>query len=176
MRHVDISGKVVGIWVLAVVTLAACGYRFTGGGELPDGVQRIYMTIFTNRTSEIGVESVLAAQLTNEFLYFGPRNVLANDRQAADAELSGVISTVQIYTATLRTQQSSAERRVVITVAARLTATNGKVIWRADALSAGQPYRVEADKSATEANRRAAIAIAAGILAETIYNRITSNF
>ncbi|MFZ0242040.1 MAG: LPS assembly lipoprotein LptE [Desulfobacterales bacterium] len=172
----DISGKVVGIGILAVFTIAACGYRFTGGGELPAGVQRIYMTIFTNRTSELGVESVLAAQLTNEFLYFGPRGVLVNDRQAADAELSGVISTVQIYTATLRTQLSSAERRVVITVAARLTATSGKDIWRVDALSAGQPYRVEADKSVTEANRRAAIAIATGILAETIYNRMTSNF
>lgn len=176
MRRVDISGKIIAIGLLAALTIAACGYRFTGGGELPAGVQRIYLTIFTNRTSELGVESVLAAQLTNQFLYFGPSGVLVNDRSAADADLSGVIATVRIYTATLRTQLSSAERRVVITVAARLTATDGKVLWRADGLSAAQPYRVEADKSATEANRRAAIAIAAGILAETIYNRMTSNF
>lgn len=176
MFELHTTGKIIGIVILVVFTIASCGYRFSGGGELPGEVKRVYITIFNNRTSELGVENVLAAQLTDEFLSLGPKGVLVSDRQTAEAELSGEISTVQIYTVTLRTQLSSAERRVVITVAARLTGTNGKVLWRADALSASQPYRVEADKSTTDLNKRAAIASAARLLAETIYNRMTSGF
>jgi hypothetical protein len=65
---------------------------------------------------------------------------------------------------------------VRITVAARLTGTNGKVLWRTDALSASQPYDVEADKLTTDVNKRAAINSAARLLAETIYNSMTSAF
>ena len=162
--------------ILAVLTISSCGYRFSGGGELPGEVKRVFITIFNNRTSELGVENVLAAQLTDEFLSLGPKGVLASERQTADAELSGVISSVVINTVTLRTQLSSAERRVRITVAARLTGTNGKVLWRADALSASQPYNVEADKLTTDVNKRAAINSAARLLAETIYNSMTSAF
>ncbi|MGB5422712.1 MAG: LptE family protein [Desulfobacterales bacterium] len=162
--------------ILAVLTITSCGYRFSGGGELPGEVKRVFITIFNNRTSELGVENVLAAQLTDEFLSLGPKGVLASERQTADAELSGVISSVVINTVTLRTQLSSAERRVRITVAARLTGTNGKVLWRADALSASQPYNVEADKLTTDVNKRAAINSAARLLAETIYNSMTSAF
>lgn len=172
----DSHGKIIGIVVLAVFVIASCGYRFSGGGELPGDVTRVFITIFTNRTSELGVENILAAQLTDEFLSLGPKGILVSERQSADAELSGVISTVQIYTVSLRTQLSSAERRVVITVAARLTGTDGKVLWRADALSASQPYRVEADKLTTDVNKRAAIISATRLLAETIYNRMTSGF
>lgn len=172
----DSHGKIIGIVVLAVFVIASCGYRFSGGGELPGDVTRVFITIFTNRTSELGVENILAAQLTDEFLSLGPKGILVSERQSADAELSGVISTVQIYTVSLRTQLSSAERRVVITVAARLTGTDGKVLWRADALSASQPYRVEADKLTTDVNKRAAITSATRLLAETIYNRMTSGF
>jgi len=172
----DRPGKIIGIVALAVFAIASCGYRFSGGGELPGDVKRVFITIFTNRTSELGVENVLAAQLTDEFLSLGPRGILTSQRQTADAELSGIISTVQIYTVSLRTQLSSAERRVVIKVAARLTGTDGKVLWRADALSASQPYRVEADKLTTDVNKRAAITNATRLLAETIYNRMTSGF
>ena len=176
MFELDIPRKTIGILILAFFAMTSCGYHFSGGGELPGEVKRVFITIFTNRTSELGVENVLAAQLTDEFLSLGPKGVLVSDRQTADAELSGAISTVQIYTVSLRTQLSSAERRVVITVAARLTGTNGKVLWQADALSASQPYRVEADKLTTDVNKRAAINSAARFLAETIYNRMTSGF
>jgi outer membrane lipopolysaccharide assembly protein LptE/RlpB len=172
----DSPGKIIVIVFLAVFTIAACGYRFSGGGELPGEVKRVFITIFNNRTSELGVETVLAAQLTDEFLSLGPKGILVSERQTADAELSGVISSVQIYTVTLRTQLSSAERRVVITVAARLMGSNGKVLWRADALSASRLYRVEADRFTTDVNKRAAIASATRLLAETIYNRMTSGF
>ena len=80
--------------MLAVFTIASCGYRFSGGGELPGEVKRVFITIFINRTSVLGVENVLAAQLTDEFLSLGPKGVLVSERQTADAELSGVISSV----------------------------------------------------------------------------------
>ena len=129
-----------------------------------------------SRTCWLRRLSSLTVGLTDEFISLGPKGVLVSERQTADAELSGVISSVVINTVTLRTQLSSAERRVRITVAASLTGTNGKVLWRANALSESQPYRVEADKLTTDVNKRAAINRAARLLAETIYNRMTSDF
>jgi outer membrane lipopolysaccharide assembly protein LptE/RlpB len=165
-------------WVVlaAGVVASGCGYRFTGGGNLPAGVERVFMVIFDNRTSEIGVENDLAASLANTFSTLGPRNVLVSDRENADAELSGTISSVEIYTVSRRTETVSAERRVVITVSANLISTDGRNLWRSDALSVSQAYRVAGENQETEADKRAAIRQAADLLADKIYNSLTSNF
>lgn len=165
-------------WVVlaAGVVASGCGYRFTGGGNLPAGVERVFMVIFDNRTSEIGVENDLAASLANTFSTLGPRNVLVSDRENADAELSGTISSVEIYTVSRRTETVSAERRVVITVSANLISTDGRNLWRSDALSVSQAYRVAGENQETEADKRVAIRQAADLLADKIYNSLTSNF
>ena len=159
-----------------MVFLSACGYRFVGGGELPAGVERIFLVIFDNRTSEIGVENDLAASMANTFTTRGNKEVLANSRQRADAELSGAISSIEIYTVSRRVQTVSAERRVVIGVSARLTSTDGRVLWQSNSLSASQAYSVASDRQETEADRRAAIRSATELLADKIYNNLTSDF
>lgn len=166
------------IWaaLTAVLAVSGCGYRFTGGGKMPAGVERIFMVIFNNRTSEIGVENDLAASLANTFSTLGPKNVLANDRESADAELTGTILSVEIYTVSRRVETVSAERRVVITVSADLISMDGRNLWRSDALSVSQAYRVAGENQETEADRRAAIRQAASLLADKIYNSLTSNF
>lgn len=168
--------KITACILFLLFLTCACGYRFAGGGALPADAQRVFITIFDNRTSEIGVENVLASELANEFTTLGPKGVLVSSRQGADAELSGVISTVRTYTVSRAGESTSSERRVVLTVAARMTSPTGRVLWRADALSATEVYRVAADKQTTDANKRVAIRNAANLVAEEIYNRLTSDF
>ena len=168
--------SIVGSALVVMVFLSACGYRFAGGGELPAGVERIFLVIFDNRTSEIGVENDVAASMANTFTTLGNKDTLAGSRQDADAELNGVISSIEIFTVSRRVQTVSAERRVVMTASARLTSTDGSVLWQSESLSVSQTYRVALGNQETEADKRAAIRSAAQLLAEKIYNNLTSNF
>ena len=158
------------------VALVSCGYHFSGGGVLPAGVERIFLVIFENRTSEIGVENDLAAALANTFTTIGNKDVLVNNRQSADAELTGAINKIEIYTVSRRTETVSAERRVLITASARLISIDGQTLWQSDALSVTQAYTVATDNQETEADRRRAIRDASILLADKIYNNMTSNF
>jgi outer membrane lipopolysaccharide assembly protein LptE/RlpB len=168
--------NIVSSVLVAVIAVSACGYRFSGGGELPAGVKRIFLVIFDNRTSEIGVENDVAASMANTFTTLGNKDALAGNRQDADAELTGAISSVEIYTVSRRVQTVSAERRVVITASAKLTSTDGRILWQSDSLSVSQAYRVALGNQETEADKRAAIRSAAELLADKIYNSLTSNF
>ena len=156
--------------------LVSCGYHFSGGGILPAGVERIFLVIFENRTSEIGVENDLAAALANTFTTVGNKDVLVNKRQKADAELTGAINKIEIYTVSRRTETVSAERRVLITASARLVSIDGQTLWQSDALSVTQAYTVASENQETEADRRRAIRDASVLLADKIYNNLTSNF
>ena len=166
------------VWIVmaAVAAVSACGYRFSGGRELPAGVQRVHLVIFQNRTSESGVENDLAASLANSFTTLGNKDMLAGSREDADAELNGVINSIEISTVSRRTETISAERRVVVTASARLISSDGRTLWRAESLSVSQAYRVAADSLETEADKRAAIRSAADLLADKIYNSLASNF
>jgi outer membrane lipopolysaccharide assembly protein LptE/RlpB len=158
------------------LALFSCGYHFSGGGVLPAGVERIFLVIFDNRTSEIGVENDLAAALANTFTTIGNKDVLVNNRQKADAELNGTINKIEIYTVSRRTETVSAERRVLITASARLISIDGRTLWQSDALSVTQAYRVASENQETEADRRRAISDASVLLAQKIFNNLTSNF
>ena len=166
------------IWpaLVGMIILSACGYRFAGGGDLPAGVERIFLVIFDNRTSEIGVENDLAASIANTFTTLGNKDLLVSSRQRADAELSGAITSIEIYTVSRRTETVSAERRLQITAAARLTSMDGRILWRSDGLTVSQAYRVALDNQETEADKRAAIRSASQLLADKIYNNLTSSF
>jgi outer membrane lipopolysaccharide assembly protein LptE/RlpB len=158
------------------VTLAGCGYRFSQGSNLPDNIQRIYITIFENRTSEIGIENVLAAEVIEAFTSVHQAQ-LASDPQSADAVLTGSVSFVQIYTISRIGQSVSDERRIQITVDAELTDSEGRTIRQAKGVTDGEAYSVDPDNNqATLANKREAIAKVADKLSELIYNRLADNF
>ncbi len=46
------------ITLLACLFLAACGYHFSGGGQLPGDISTISVEVFENRTIETGLERV----------------------------------------------------------------------------------------------------------------------
>ena len=53
--------------IAAALALCAYGYRFSGTGQFPTGVNHIFVQLFENRTSEVGIESVLTDELINQF-------------------------------------------------------------------------------------------------------------
>ena len=162
------------IIVFFLVFLSGCGYRFTGGGNFPAGIKRIYVVTFKNRTSETGAENIF----TNDLIYEITRDkkVVLTSQNKADALLSGIIKSMNITTISRRGTHSSLERRVTIVADVKLTDPDGRVMWSANNVSANEAYDVLSDKLATEQNRRNAILVLSKRLAERLYARMTDDF
>jgi outer membrane lipopolysaccharide assembly protein LptE/RlpB len=152
-----------------------CGYRLAGRGELPGNVHTIAVRMLENRSSETGVESLMTNALINELNRRRRGAVVAADR--ADAVLSGTIESLTWDTVAHSSVQTAAERKVYATISLTLTDRSGHVLWKRSGLSGSQAYMVVGDnKTATEMNRRQAVAVLAEQVAENVYRRLTDNF
>jgi len=161
----------------AFAALSGCGYGFAGGGNLPADVEHIFLTLFENRTSEVGVENQVAQQLANQFTTRGRRNALVGNADQADAVMKGRIKSVNIFTIARRTETESSERRVVIRVGAYLESPEGRILWRVDDVAATATFQVAgSDVSAIDPGARRALDEAAGRIAENLFNRLTDDF
>jgi outer membrane lipopolysaccharide assembly protein LptE/RlpB len=169
-------GRVWGIFLLAAVLLwTGCGYRLAGRGELPGNVQSIAVRMLENRSAETGVETLITNALINELNRRRQGSVTSPDR--ADAVLTGTIDSLAWDTVSHRGVNTAAERKVYAAISLTLTDSSGKVLWQRSGLSGSQAYTVVGDnKTATEINRRQAVAILAEQVAENVYRRLTDNF
>jgi len=166
-------GWVVFTGVLAMM-ISSCGYRFAGQGNLPDGIRDVGITVFANRTAETGVGNIVTRCLIAEFV---SRSVKAGgDSKGDNAVLSGSVESLQIHTISRSGQQTALERRVSLSVDAKLAGIDGATIWCVKGLTDSEAYNVEPDKPGTEQNRTAAIEKLARRLAEVVYTRVTEGF
>ena len=92
------------------VFFSACGYRFSGSGNLPSGVQTVFIEVLKNRTVETGYENTV----TNDLIYEFTRNgrVVEKRRDNTDAILTGVIESEHVRTISRQGQLAPLERRV----------------------------------------------------------------
>ena len=154
--------------------LFSCGYRFTGGGDLPEGIKSVYVKTLKNRTSETGIENIITDDIIYEFTRSRKAGVTEEER--AEALLSGVVSSLTIGTVSRQDSHTSRERRITVAVDLKLIGNDGKRIWTQKGISANEAYNVSSNKSSTEHNKREAIKILSKRLAEKAYNRLTDNF
>lgn len=104
-----------GVIVIAVLlSLAGCGYSFRG--TLPDHIQSIAVPIFTNRTSEPAVDSVITRAVVEAFSTNGRLRVERPER--ADSLLEGEITGYELVS--LAFDPSSAVRRYRLVVTMNL--------------------------------------------------------
>ncbi|MBC2763547.1 MAG: hypothetical protein HF970_09555 [ANME-2 cluster archaeon] len=156
------------------MVIASCGYRFSGGGELPQGIEKLNIGVFENRTNENGLESRIANDLIYQFTRFD--SLRLTDKAKADAFLTGTIKSVKSVTISHESATTSTERRIQVTIALKLMSSAGKLLWSDNAISAYETYEVSSDKAQTEKNKKSALAILSSRVAERIYYRLTDNF
>ena len=163
-------------WVIILLgsLLSACGYQFTGGGNLPSGITSISIEMFKNRTAETGVETIITNDLIYEFTRHEQVVVTGSDK--ADAILTGVVQSIGERTISHRGEYTSNERRVEVKVDLKLTGRSGGVIWSAKGVSDNEAYKVMPRKQSTERNKRDAIKKLSKRLAESNYNSLTADF
>jgi outer membrane lipopolysaccharide assembly protein LptE/RlpB len=168
--------KIIAITILCLAAVGACGYRFSGQGGFPQGVETIFIEVFENRTGKTGIERVVTNQVVFEFTRQREKS-LANGAQNADAILKGVIRTIRTQTISRVGTEVASEREVIMTVDLRLiTADKGEVIWAAKDLVDRQAYNVTDSKIETDQNESIALARLSERMSERIFGRLTNDF
>ena len=162
------------LWLLCAV-IAGCGYRFSGGGDLPGGIRNLSVGVFENKTRENGLETQIANDLIDQFSRH--KNIKLTEKNSSDGHLTGIIRSAKVTTITHATASVSAERRIQVTMDFKLTATSdGRLLWSANAISAYETYAVTSEKYGTEQNKKSALATLSSKVAERIYYQLTDNF
>ncbi len=162
--------------VIPLSLLCSCGYHFAGGGHLPAGVTRVYVTILENRTSETGVESTFTNDLIYEFTR-SRKESLAPDRASADGILTGTVVSLAVENISRATVSTAVERRVTGTMQLRLESPDGRILWNSGAIVEREAYRVVVDdKTATDQNKSDAVAVLSRKMAESAFTRLTDDF
>jgi len=173
--------KAIG-WVLRVViimaclvSVTACGYRFAGSGGPPQGVEKLFIELIENKTTESGVDILITNGLKNEFIQ-KYRGVLV-DREVATAVLSGAVVGIRTETVARRGALTSLERRVYMTIDLTMKSSHRERIWFTKGITTSDTFTVvSGDKEATEQNKRITLQDLARRIAEISFNRLTDDF
>ena len=166
--------KVVSILLAVLVLAGGCGYKFTGGGDLPKGVQTIFVDLFENKSREVDVETQLANDLTNEFILKRKSALVSENR--ADAILTGKIVSVDTSTISQTKQGSAGDRTVRRELDVNLLNRQGDTIGSRKGVQDNEAYLVGDSSSETNANLQDALIILSERMAEKIYNMLTEDF
>ena len=167
---------VIGLIICCVLLAGGCGYRFSGQGVFPDGVERIFIGVFENRTTKTGIERVVTNQIVFEFTRQRERS-LASSEEEADAVLKGVIKRIRTDTLSRVGTEVASEREVIMTIDVRLVKQGGKeVLWAAKGITDRQAFDVAETKLQTDQNESLALARLSERMSERIFSRLTNDF
>ena len=153
----------------------ACGYRFYEQEGFPGDTHFLFVKVFQNLTQETGVENIVTTALLSE-LTLRKTDKLVGSIDNADVVLSGVIEEVTIGTIASKKKDTASERRVIVTMSVKLAKQDGEVVWQTKGFSDNEGYLVDDNPEQTDENRRNAIRLLSGRIAEKIVNRLSDNF
>ena len=161
--------------LICLASLVSCGYRFTGSDGPPRGVEKLYIEIIVNKTTEPGIDILITDALKNEFIQKYRGTLMP--RQKAQAVLSGTLVGIRTETVARRGTLTSLERRVFMTIDLALKSTESERLWYAKGITSSDTYQViSGDKEASEQNKREVLRDLADILAENSFNRLADDF
>jgi outer membrane lipopolysaccharide assembly protein LptE/RlpB len=136
--------------LLTFTTLfTGCGYHTAGSAtHIPTNVRTLSVPIFATRVQNYHTEMAFTQAVIRELNTRTSYRVISDDTAAADATLAGTIvkQTITPLTYDATTGQSSS---YLVTVTARvlLTATDGRVLYRNDAVTFREQYQSTQDLS-----------------------------
>jgi hypothetical protein len=158
-----------GAVVLAALTLASCGYRLRGTGNLrdvlPAHVKKMAIPIFVNKTTRFDLDKNLTNAVIDEFVTMGKLEIVT-DLAAADAVLTGEIVAFNAAPTAYTPGKGTADRYTV-TVVTRIELKDNvskAVIYANPAFPYTEDYEVpqgkDFDSVQTEAIKKIAVKFA----------------
>ncbi|MBA2602846.1 MAG: hypothetical protein H0U94_04605 [Acidobacteria bacterium] len=126
-RRQGLRAIVVAITLLG---LGGCGYSLAGRGSfLPEYIRVIGVPEFTNATTVFEVERRVSERVRGELIGRGRYKIVATEKAAVDAVLTGAISSITVVPVAFNQQQAT---RYVLVLTAAIEFKDlktGKVLW-----------------------------------------------
>ena len=162
----------------ALCSLSGCGYHTAGSAtHIPAGVRTIAVPVFTTRSQAYRTEMAFTQAVVRELNTRTKYRVLTDAAADADAVLSGAIvsqSSVPLTYDSTTGQTSS--YLITITAKVLLTARNGRVLYRNDALSFREQYQSTQDLSGFIREDQPAVQRLARDFAQTLVGDMLESF
>jgi hypothetical protein len=162
--------------LVLLLCVSGCGYHFSGhAGNLPGGVEKLYIPLFVNKTSEPRLETKFASQVSE---VFSRNKKISQVEKREDAE-AVLLGTVRSY----KNKSLSYDRRddigtylsrIVIDVELRQT-ENDQLLW-SGSVSWGETYRASDDKNIQDLARQRALQQIILRLSEDLLYRLLDDF
>lgn len=117
--------------LICCLVAVSCGYQFSGQGhDLPDGISRLKVDLFTNRTAEPHLETYLTASSTLRLMR--QDNVeLVETLEQAEAVLTGEVVQYSLDAVSYDALDEIKTYRITMKVVALLKRiSDGKILWQ----------------------------------------------
>lgn len=120
-----------------VLCLASCGYHFSGGGVLPQGVKKISLAEIDNETLEVGTEKQLQWALEREFRKRG--TAIVDDD--SEGTLNVTMHQLDLRPLSFDSRDQVLEYQLVLLLDVQLIhRETGKILWQASNLRVQTNY------------------------------------
>jgi outer membrane lipopolysaccharide assembly protein LptE/RlpB len=163
--------------VLCCLT-TGCGYHTAGSAtHIPANVRSIAVPVFATRVQAYHTEMALTQAVIRELDTRTKRRILTQNSDDADAVLSGTVLTQTNVPLTYDSTSGETSSYVVrITVKVVLTARDGRVLYRNDALSYREQYQSTQDLTGFIREDPAAVNRLAGDFAQALVSDMLESF
>ena len=158
--------------------LTGCGYHAVGSAtHLPAQVRTLAIPIFSNNTQSFHTETAFTEAIIREFDTRTRYQILQSETENADATLTGTIlsETSSPLTYDSNSGQTSSYL-VTITARVTLTAHDGRVLYRNDALAYHEQYQSTQDVTNFLQENSPAVQRLARNFAQTLVSDILESF
>src|SRR5438309_999684 len=172
--RVNRSGRApaLGLALLAV-GLTGCGYSFRG--NLPDHIKTVAVPVFTNKTAEPAVETLLTSAVVQAFASNGRLRVVKPEE--ADAVLDGEVVGYSVQSIAFDNQANVRQYRLVVTMNLRLRdVKKSSILFEEQSLREKADFQVLGAVSQTISGEEAAVRTAASEIARSIVSLTIDRF
>lgn len=160
------------IALFLILSLCGCGYHPLGAeGPASKGAPSLAIPLFANRSTEVGLETIMANALINAFAQTGAVRVVPGDKEA-DLVLEGKVRSVDNSSVAFFSVTQSSVRRVTLRVELALRQkSSDKIIWK-DTMILQEDYVVDPNYHAGEATKAEGIRRAAVNMARRVLDKV----
>lgn len=161
----------LGLSLLVLLTLLGCGYRPLGSAPAaPQGPPTLAIPLFANRSTEVGLEAILARALVNAFAVSKAVRVV-NSPHGADLVLEGKVRSIDNTSVAFQDVTRSTVRRVTLRLEIDLRQRGGKVLWK-DTMVIQEDYVVDPNYQIGEATKAEGLRRAAYTMARRVMDKV----
>jgi len=159
--------------VLFALGLAGCGYSFRG--NLPDHIKTVAVPIFTNKTSEPAVESLMTSAVVEAYATNGRLRVVRPEE--ADAVLDGELVGYSVQSIAFDNQANVRVYRLLVTMNIKLRdVRRNAVLFEQQGLKEKSDFQVLGAVSQTIGAEEGAVRTAARDIARSIVSLTIDRF